>query len=180
MEEARERALIARVLEGERMAARELYDAHVLRAYRVIYRFTGDDVLTEELTQDTFVKVFANLATFRGDSRLGTWIHRIAVSMALNGLRTRRRRETREVDLDGARAIAASGGDGADPDLKDRLRQAIEALPEMYRIPVVLFDIEGFSHAEISQLTGVPEGTCKSRLMRARAQLREALAAYAP
>lgn len=179
MDQAEERALIARVLEGDRRAARELYDAHAPRAWRVIYRIVGDETQAEECTQDAFVKVFASLSTFRGESRLATWIHRIAVSIALNALRGRRRRAAREVDLDGAGQLATAAPD-PEPDLRDRLRRAIDALPEIYRLPVVLFDIEGFSHAEIAELTGVPEGTCKSRLMRARAQLREALAAYAP
>jgi len=179
MDEAQERALIKRVLDGDRIAARELYDAHAPRVYRVVYRIAGDDVLAEECTQDTFVKVFQSLATFRGGSRLATWIHRIAVSMALNGLRSRRRRAAREIDLETVREVPSSTR-VAEPDLKERLRSAIEALPDIYKVPVVLFDIEGFSHAEISELLGVPEGTCKSRLMRARAQLRDALAAFAP
>jgi RNA polymerase sigma-70 factor, ECF subfamily len=179
MEQAEETALIARVLEGDRRAARELYDAHAPRAWRVIHRLVGDEALTEEYTQDAFVRVFDSLSRFRGDARLATWIHRIAVSVALNGLRSRRRRAAREVDLDTARHVAGDPR-GPEPDLRDRLRQAIAALPDIYRLPVVLFDIEGFSHAEIAELTGVPEGTCKSRLMRARAHLREALAAHAP
>jgi RNA polymerase sigma-70 factor, ECF subfamily len=179
MEAPEERALIARVLAGDRLAARELYDAHAPRVYRVVFRLARDEVLAEEYTQDTFVKVFTRLTTFRGESRLSTWIHRIAVTMALNGLRTRRRRAERELALDGVEALPAPTSQ-AEPDLKDRIRAAIEALPEMYRVPVVLFDLEGFTHAEISEMIGVPEGTCKSRLMRARAQLREALAAHAP
>lgn len=179
MEAPEERALIARVLAGDRLAARELYDAHAPRVYRVVFRLTKDDMLAEECTQDTFVKVFTRLTTFRGDARLSTWIHRIAVTMALNGIRTRRRRAERELALEGIEAMPAPGS-RAEPDLRDRIRAAIDALPEMYRVPVVLFDLEGFTHAEIAKLTGVPEGTCKSRLMRARAQLREALAAHAP
>jgi RNA polymerase sigma-70 factor, ECF subfamily len=179
MDRAEERALIARVLDGDRLAAREVYDAHAPRVYRLIHRLTGDDALAEEFTQDTFVKVFTSLASFRGESGLGTWIHRVAVTMSLNGLRARKRHATREVALDGVGPIPAPDR-SPDPDLRERLREAIDALPEIYRLPVVLFDIEGFSHAEIARLVGIPEGTCKSRLMRARAQLRETLAAYAP
>jgi RNA polymerase sigma-70 factor (ECF subfamily) len=179
MEQARERALVARVLAGDRLAARELYDAHAPRVYRVIYRLTRDSDLADEYLQDAFVRIFDHLPGFRGDARLGTWIHRIAVSTALNGLRGRNRRDSREIDLDSARTLAAPP-DRLEPDLRERLRQAIDALPEIYRVPVLLFDVEGFSHAEIAEMIGVPEGTCKSRLNRARAQLREALAAYAP
>lgn len=179
MEQAEERALIARVLEGDRRAARELYDAHAPRVWRVIFRLTGDEALTEEFTQDAFVKVFESLGGFRAEARLGTWIHRVAVSVALNGLRSRKRRATRELALDDVGELRAPARE-PEPDLRERLRAAIDALPEIYRVPVVLFDVEGFSHGEIAELLGVPEGTCKSRLMRARAQLRESLAAYAP
>jgi RNA polymerase sigma-70 factor (ECF subfamily) len=177
MEQEEERGLIAKVLQGDRLAARALYDAHASRVYRVVYRFVGDDVLAEEFTQDTFVKVFGALAGFRGDARLGTWIHSVAVTTAMNGLRTRRRRSAREASLDDAMEIPAQTRQ-PDPDLQDRLAAAIDGLPEKFRLPVVLHDLEGFTHAEIAEMTGVPEGTCKTRLMHARARLREVLAAF--
>lgn len=174
-----ERALIARVLEGDRLAARALYDAHAPRVYRVVYRLAGDASLADEITQDTFVKAFARLAEFRGDSAFGSWLHAIAVSHVLNSFRTLRRRRAREADLDDARDVKATATE-SDPDLRDRLAAAIAALPEKLRVPVVLHDVEGFTHGEIAQMTGVPEGTCKTRLMIARAKLREELAAFAP
>ena len=174
-----ERALIARVLEGDRLAARELYDAHVPRVYRLIHRLVKDDALAEEYTQDAFVKVFAALHTFRGDSKLGTWIHRVAATEALSGLRRQKRRANRELDLDLVAEIPATDV-RAEPDLVDQLRRAIDGLPEVFRMAVVLHDIEGFTHAEIAEITGSPEGTCKTRLMNGRAKLRQALAAFAP
>jgi RNA polymerase sigma-70 factor (ECF subfamily) len=173
-----EQALIQRVLAGDRAAARSLYDRHVGRIYQVAYRLVGDRDQAEEATQDTFVKAFSRLETFRGESSLGTWLHAIAVSMALTTLRKRKRRLLREADLDDASALPDSRPE-ADPDLRDRLRQAIDALPEKFKVQVVLHDIEGFTHGEIARMTGVPEGTCKTRLMGGRAKLREALAAFA-
>jgi RNA polymerase sigma-70 factor (ECF subfamily) len=173
-----ERALIARVLEGDRLAARELYDAYLIPVYRSIYRIVRDEVLAEEYTQDAFVRVFGALPTFRGESKLGTWIHSVAVSVALGGLRRRKRWTTRETDLDLATDVAATE-DRLEPDLREELHKAIDALPEPFRIVVVLHDIEGFTHAEIAQMTGSPEGTCKTRLMGARAKLRQALSAFA-
>ena len=173
-----EKALIRAVLDGDRGAARSLYDQHVRRVFQVAYRLLGDRDQAEEATQDTFVKAFSRLDSFRGESSLGTWLHAIAVSMALTALRKKKRRLLREADLDDASTLTDSRAEG-DPDLRDRLRQAIDALPEKFKVQVVLHDIEGFTHGEIAQMTGVPEGTCKTRLMGGRAKLREALAAFA-
>ena len=173
-----EKELIARTLAGDRLAARTLYDAHAPRVYRLIYRLVGDPDMAEEHTQDAFVKVFEKLETFRGEASLATWIHAIAVSVALNGLRRLKRRRAREVDLEVAAELGAHDRLGQ-PDLRERLMAAIEALPEKFRITVVLHDVEGFTHPEIARMTGVPEGTCKTRLAGGRAKLREALSAYA-
>jgi len=173
-----EKALIQGILAGDRAAARALYDQHVRRVYQVVYRLLGDPDQAEEATQDTFVKAFSRLGSFRGESSLGTWLHAIAVSMALTALRKKKRRLLREADLEDAAALPDSRREG-DPDLRDRLRQAIDELPEKLRVTVVLHDIEGFTHGEIARMTGVPEGTCKTRLMGGRARLREALAAFA-
>ena len=173
-----EKALIQGILAGDRAAARALYDQHVRRVYQVVYRLLGDPDQAEEATQDTFVKAFSRLGSFRGESSLGTWLHAIAVSMALTALRKKKRRLLREADLEDAATLPDSRREG-DPDLRDRLRQAIDELPEKLRVTVVLHDIEGFTHGEIARMTGVPEGTCKTRLMGGRARLREALAAFA-
>jgi RNA polymerase sigma-70 factor (ECF subfamily) len=98
--------------------------------------------------------------------------------MGLSALRRRKRRFQREADLEEASQLTAGDG-GGEPDLRERLRQALDGLPEKLRVTVVLHDIEGFTHAEIAEMTGVPEGTCKTRLMGGRAKLREALAAFA-
>jgi RNA polymerase sigma-70 factor (ECF subfamily) len=98
--------------------------------------------------------------------------------MGLSALRRRKRRYQREADLEEASQLTAGDG-SSEPDLRERLRQAIDGLPEKLRVTVVLHDIEGFTHAEIAEMTGVPEGTCKTRLMGGRAKLREALAAFA-
>ena len=173
-----ERALIARVLEGDRLAARELYDTHASRVYRSIYRLVRDDLLAEEYTQDAFVRVFSVLGSFRGESKLSTWIHTVAISVALGGLRRKKRLESREMSLDTV-ADAPAPGRGLEPDLIEQLHRAIDALPEALRVTVILHDIEGFTHTEIAEMTGSPVGTCKTRLMGARAKLRQALGAFA-
>ena len=170
--------LIARVLDGDRRAARELYDAHAPRVFRLVYRLTGDNDLARELTQETFVRAFAQLGKFRGDAALSTWLHRVTVSVVSNAMRKVKRFRARETDLDEASAVPTLTRE-SDPDMREKLHRAIDELPEIYRITVVMHDVEGYTHEEIAQVLGVAEGTCKSRLSVARAQLREKLAPYA-
>jgi RNA polymerase sigma-70 factor, ECF subfamily len=171
--------LVARVVAGDRLAARALYDAHVGRVHRLACRLTGDPQLAEEVTQDTFVRAIAHLGRFRGDCALTTWLHRITVTVALNATRGTRRRQERETSIDDADgdALGAFGDDGEriDPILRDRLHRAVDALPEIYRTVVVMHDFEGYSHVEIAEVLDIPVGTCRSRLFLARAQLRVAL-----
>jgi len=175
-----ERDLINRVRAGDGVAERALYDAHVDRVYRLAYRLAGDDVLAQDFTQETFIRAFDRLTTFRGDSAFSTWLHAITTTVVLNGLRKVKRFRQRETDLTDADGV--SGGDGrreAEPDLKVRLRRAIDALPEGYRTVFVMHDVEGYTHEEIGAALGVETGTSKAQLSRARAKLREALADFA-
>ena len=174
----REPELIARVVAGDRLAARELYDAHAPRVFRLAFRLTGESELARELTQETFIRAFAQLGRFRGESALSTWLHRVTLSVVSNAMRKIKRFRARETDLDEATSMAAETR-RADPDLRDKLHRAIDELPEIYRVTLVMHDVEGYTHEEIANVLGVAEGTCKSRLSVARAQLREKLAPYA-
>ena len=173
--------LIARVLAGDRAAARALYDAHAPRVIRLAFRMTGDAELAREFTQDTFVRAFQRLADFRGDAALSTWIHRITITVVANAMRKVRRLRDRETDLEDLDVVSTHGVEARriDPDLRDRLAKAIDALPEIYRITLIMHDFEGYTHTEIAETLGVAEGTCKSRLSVARSQLRHALADFA-
>jgi RNA polymerase sigma-70 factor (ECF subfamily) len=171
--------LIARVLAGDRVAARELYDAHAPRVYRLAFRLTGDEDMARESTQDVFVRAFARLPTFRGEAALATWLHRITVTVVAAMMRKVKRIREREADLRHDFAIDAEAA-GTDPVLRAKLHRAIDALPEHYRITVIMHDIEGYTHLEIAETLGVAEGTSKSRLFLARAQLRAALGGLAP
>jgi RNA polymerase sigma-70 factor (ECF subfamily) len=173
-----ERELISRVCAGEAAAERALYDAHVDRVYRLAYRLAGDDELARDFTQETFIRAFERLDTFRGESRLSTWLHAIATTVALNGLRKVKRFRTRETVLEAADGVA-SGARSAEPDLKTRLHDAIDALPRKYRAVVVMHDVEGYTHEEIAAALGVEVGTSKAQLSRARAKLRTALSDFA-
>jgi len=173
-----ERDLINRVRAGDGVAERALYDAHVDRVYRLAYRLAGDDGLAQEFTQETFIRAFERLDKFRGDSRLSTWLYAITTSVVLNGLRKVKRFRQRETDLDDAHGVGLAHRE-AEPDLKMRLRRAIDALPEGYRAVFVMHDVEGYTHEEIGAALGVETGTSKAQLSRARAKLRVALADFA-
>lgn len=171
-----ETALIERAIDGDEAAAREIYDTHVDRVFRLCYRMAGDEQLAREFTQDSFVRAFDRLRQFRGDAALSTWLHSITVSVTLNGLRRVKRIRSRERDLE----VAPSGrGPRVEPDLKERLHRAIDGLPDIYRVVFVMHDVEGYTHDEIGDALDVAAGTSKARLFRARRMLREELAAFA-
>lgn len=169
-----ERTLIVRTVAGDRVSARTLYDRHARRVHRLVFRICRDEELACDLVQDVFVRAFAQLAAFRGDSAFTTWLHRIAVTTALNQMRKVKRIRAHEEAM-GDEDIHAAPAREADPDLKVRLHAAIDALPEGLRMTVLLHDIEGYTHGEIGTMLGVAEGTSKARLFEARAKLRIAL-----
>ncbi len=173
-----DRELIARAKLGDETAERALYDAHVDRIYRLAYRMSGNADLAQDFTQDAFLRAFSRLAEFRGESSFGTWLHAIAVSVILNGMRKVKRFRDRERDLDDARELGVETRE-AEPDVKDRLRQAIDRLPEHGRVVFLMHDLEGYTHEEIGAVLDIPAGTSKARLFRARAALREELADFA-
>jgi RNA polymerase sigma-70 factor (ECF subfamily) len=168
-----EAQMVERARTGDEAAFRSLYDAHVDRVYRLAYRMAGEDDLARDFTQETFVRVHQRLGQFRGESAFGTWLHAIAVSVSLNGLRKRKRNEAREVDLEGMDLGYTPSQIGGE--LKERLERAIDGLPEIYRTVFLMHDLEGFNHQEIAASLDMAEGTSKARLSRARAKLRQAL-----
>ena len=170
--------LIRLVLAGDSAGARDMYDAHVDRVYRLCFRMAGEDHLAQDFTQETFVRAFTKLESFRGESSLGTWICAIATSVTLNGLRKVKRLRERETDLHDELLPSASAG-RVEPDLRRRLERAIDGLPEGYRTVFIMHDLEGFTHEEIGVALGVQSGTSKSQLFRARARLREELSEFA-
>ncbi len=170
--------LVQRLRDGDQDAARALYDTHVDRVFRICYRFAGDDHLAQDFTQATFVRAFTKIDTFRGEAAFGTWLGSIATTVSLNGLRKVKRFRSRETSLhDDLRG--SSGPDGLEPDLKARLRSAIDELPAGYRTVFLLHDLEGYTHEEIGAMLGIKSGTSKSQLFRARGRLREKLADFA-
>jgi RNA polymerase sigma-70 factor, ECF subfamily len=173
-----DRQLVARCIAGDTAAERALYDAHVDRVYRLVHRMAGDPDLASDFTQETFIRAFERLEQFRGDSSLATWLHSIAVSVALNGMRKVKRIRGRTENIDESPMISVEPK-GLTPDLKTRLHSAIDALSEKLRSVFIMHDVEGYTHDEIAGSLGIPVGTSKARLFDARAKLRLALAAFA-
>jgi RNA polymerase sigma-70 factor (ECF subfamily) len=169
--------LIGRVLAGDPSAERALYDAHVDRVFRLVYRMAGDLDRAQDYTQETFIRAFDRLSGFRGEAAFSTWLGSIAISITLNGLRKVKRSSEREVVVDDGLAVGRTAPE-AEPDLKERLAQAIDDLPEGYRVVFVMHDVEGYTHEEIARSLGVHPGTSKAQLFRARARLRESLADF--
>ena len=165
---------IQRARERDPDAFRLLYEEHVGRIYALCLRLARDAGQAEELVQDTFVRAWEKLPEFRGDSAFGTWLFRIAVNVALADRRKTGRREAR-IGL--AAEPETLHRPGPAPDLAARMDMdaAIAALPSGARTVFLLYDVEGYQHAEIAQMTGIAEGTSKAQLFRARRLLREAL-----
>jgi len=172
-----ERTLIAGAAAGDRSAARALYDAHVERVHRIAYRLCGDADMAEDLTQDVFIQLFRKLGQFRGESSFSTWVHRVALTVSLNAMRKVKRFRARETEIDEAFHFEQADGE-VEPDLRDRLKAAIDALPDGIRAALVMHTIEGYSHAEIGEALGIAEGTSKARVFDARARLKQALAPF--
>jgi len=172
-----ESQLVARVINGDPAAQREMYESHVDRIYRLAYRLAGEDELARDFTQLTFIRAFERIGDFRGESSLATWLHTIGVSIALNGLRKVKTARNREAPIEAASSVGTYTRE-AEPDLKVRLNAAIEALSDKYRTVFLMHDVEGFTHEEIAAALDIPVGTSKTRLFQGRAKLREALADF--
>jgi RNA polymerase sigma-70 factor, ECF subfamily len=175
-------ALVAGIRAGDPAAQRRFYDQHVDRVYRLAYRIAGRADLADDFTQETFIRAFERLESFRGEAALSTWLHRIALSVSYNGMRSHARFDRSEsLDSDTeSPALSIPIATPAEPDLKDRLRAAIDALPAGCRAVFVMHDVEGFTHEEIGNALGVAVGTSKAQLFRAREKLRTWLAPFAP
>lgn len=169
-----EQDLVTRVLAGDPGAEREFYDTHVDRVYRLAFRMTGDQGMAEDLTQDTFLRAFDKLAGFRGESALSTWIHAVAMSVILTGLRKVARRRQHETPTEVPESLPV-GQSMTNPHLSIRLTRAIDGLSEALRAVFIMHDLEGYKHREIADILDIPAGTSKARLSRAHEKLRQTL-----
>jgi len=179
--------LVACVQAGEREAFAQIMQRCNQRLFRMVRAVIHDDAEAEDVVQEAYVHAYEKLAGYRSDASLATWLTRIALNEAYG--RLRRRRSTVDIDqFDTLPAAMAqvipfpglpSGGDPAEDAARAQLRRlletAVDALPEPFRLVYVLRDIEGCSVAETAASLEIREETVKTRLHRARLQLREAL-----
>lgn len=175
---ADDRALLARVAEGDRDALEALYRLHAGWLTARLQSRCGDPDLADIATQDTFLAAWKSAKTFRGEGDVGAWLWGIGIRRLIDVLRKRR-----ATPIDPAR-LAAQQSDQTDPaSLEDlalggthgELDAAMQALPGDLRAVLIATAIDGLSTKEAAHLLGVPQGTVKTRLMRARQQMQEAL-----
>lgn len=170
-----ESELIRRAKKGDLTAFEELYRTYVGRIHGLCLRMTRNGERAEELTQEAFVRAWEKLASFRGDSAFLTWMHRLAVNVVLGDLRSRGRWEARFEEVEEPAKLPDAGGGRRPSGTVIDLERAIGALPPRARTVFLLFDVEGYGHREIAEMTGLAEGTSKAHLHRARHLLRKAL-----
>jgi RNA polymerase sigma factor (sigma-70 family) len=172
-------ALVERARRGDVDAFEALYRTHAPRVYALCLRLTGEAAQANELAQDVFIRAWDALPEFRGDARMTTWLHRIAVNAMLTKRRGDRRRSAR-IGLAGddegdAREVALGSMPAPDVATAIDLERAIAALPPGVRRAFVLHDVEGYTHGEIAEMTGLASGTLRAQLHRARQLLIRAL-----
>lgn len=197
MDTTQDRQLIARLQAGDEGAVQELAERYRSRVFHLAMQHMKNREDAEEVTQDVLLKVFRKIGAFRGDSALSSWIYRITFNTAMSRMRTGRVARAAEQERDRIASAQSDNGERergrgplqhADwsrmPDeafLRSQVRAsvfaAIAALPEIYRVPVVLRDIEGLSTGEASSRLRLKDQTLKSRLHRGRTLLRHRLQA---
>ena len=167
--------LVRRLQGGEMALFEELYRRHAARVYAICLRMSGDVSKARDLTQETFLRVWERIGSFRGESMFSTWLHRLTVNVVLGDHRAETRRPLFVAPEDSTPAAEPASPFPRKPGLRRDLERAIAALPAEARNIFVLHDIEGYRHEEIAEMTGKSAGTSKSQLHRARRLLREAL-----
>jgi RNA polymerase sigma-70 factor, ECF subfamily len=182
-----EAVFIARLVARDETAFNELVVVYERRVFALTLRMLGRRAEAEEITQDVFVQVFKSIDSFRGESKLSTWIFRVAVNLCKNKMKYHARRGGRQEDLDSlgdhtslGAAEGVSAGAVARPDeavegqqMVGAVRAAIAELDPEFRQLVILRDVEDLAYEEIAEVSGLPIGTVKSRIHRGRAQLKE-------
>src|SRR2546425_311443 len=171
---AEENAWIERARAGDTAAYRRLVERYSEVAYGLALRMLGSPSDAEEVAQDGFLRAWRALPRFRGDSSFSTWLHRIVIRRALDRAATLSARRARETGLDSAATAeaSASGGGRATGEFSRRLGRLLASLSDAQRAVVVLYYFEDRSVEEVSHTLGIPVGTVKTHLHRARGLLR--------
>lgn len=182
-----EQKLIDRLIARDERAFNELVRTYERRVFALVFRMLGNRAEAEDLAQEVFIQVFKSIGSFRGDSKFTTWIYRIAINHCKNRVKYLRVRHSKQQDELEAVAERMPLGEGrgsntghiARPDealagkqIERIVQEAIAEIEPGFRECLILRDVEELSYEEIEAITGLPTGTVKSRIFRARAQLR--------
>lgn len=163
---------VARAAAGDVSAFEQLYRQHLPRVNSLVRRMTGGRD-SDEVTQDVFVRVWQKLASFRGESAFGTWLHRLAVNVVIERFRVEAQRRMRLHD--GEEIFETLPAPVRSGDLSMDFEAALMKLPDGAREIFVLHDVEGYKHQEIADMLEISPGTSKAQLHRARTMLRRHL-----
>jgi len=167
--------LIAAHAAGDPGAFAELVRRHRDRMWAVALRTLRDPEEAADALQEAFISAFRAASSFRAESQVTTWLHRIVVNACLDRIRRRQARPTVPLPEAGPGEPAAAGDAMADRETKLVVAEALAGLPEEQRVPIVLVDVEGYSVADTARLLGIAEGTVKSRCARGRVKLAKVL-----
>lgn len=181
---------LSKFKEGNRRAFDFFVRKYQRRLFGIIYNMTGNKEDTSDLLQDVFIKAYKSLENFKGDSQIYTWLYRIATNTALTFLQNCKRHRTLSLENFSPDNEAIPEFLLKDPksekgdrqallkELQEKLNEALQKLSITHRSVIVLFEIEGISHAEIGKILGCSEGTVRSRLHYAKEQLKQLLKDY--
>ena len=172
--------LVAAHLKGDPSAFGEIFLRHRDRIWAVSVRTLGNPADAADVLQETFIKAMRSAGSFRGDSAVTTWLHRIAVNTCLDHLRASSRRPTDELVTDDSETSHPQPDRYAQRDTEIVVRSALAQIPEDQRVAIVLIDIEGLSVSQAAEILGIAEGTVKSRCSRGRSRLASLLSSLAP
>jgi RNA polymerase sigma factor (sigma-70 family) len=181
--------LVRRAQGGEYSAFDGLVQRYQERIYATVYHMTSNHEDANDLTQETFIKAYKALGSFKGDSSFFTWVYRIAVNKTINFLKTRKNKihlslndldfnAEHDPDLVAFVSDKTPRRDIGLSELQEKLNEAMQRLSDVHRLVVTLHDVQGLSHEEISKIMDCNTGTVRSRLFYARQQLQGYLSDY--
>jgi len=168
--------LVRRSREGDMQAMGLLYEHYKSRMFSLAYRYTYNAASSEDLIQEIFIKVFANLETLDNDEAFAGWMYRIAVNTCLSYLRSHKKERHQAVSLSAVETVIGDNAqDMSEKMMREPMEEAIRSLPTKLKSVFLLHDVQGYKHAEIAQIMGCTVGTSKSQLFKARMKLRQKL-----
>ncbi len=176
--ESDDTTLITASLTGDKTAFTEIVNRYSGMVARTVKGMIGENAGAEDIGQEVFIKLYYSLRHFRGDSKLSTYIHRIAVNLTLNELKKNKRANssTTDSDLESLKVMQVSGDDQISRnETKELVEKALQLLEPKYRSVIVMRMLQGYDTKETAEALGLPIGTVLSRLSRAQEQMRKIL-----